>query len=285
MKYAAFTLILPEFTFEEQAALCRDLGYDALELRVRDADPQDRDQPFSFWGRHRDPIGPSTITAETPRLLRTAAGAGVSICGLAPSTSVMDPDGFAPMAAAAEALGAPLVRVTAPSWDGTELFEPLFDRAIAGLEAIEAVARRHGVKAAIEIHMGTIAPSASAVRRLLEGFDPEAVGAILDPGNMIHEGYESWSLAAAVLGPYLAHVHVKNARWVLTDKPAGGPWRWAPKPAPLREGAADWREILRVLRQSGYEGFLTVEDATDQPARATLEDALAFLKSLAAEAA
>jgi sugar phosphate isomerase/epimerase len=137
------------------------------------------------------------------------------------------------------------------------------------------------VKAAIEIHMGTIAPSASAVRRLLEGFDPEAVGAILDPGNMIHEGYESWSLAAAILGPYLAHVHVKNALWRLEDRPAGGPWRWSPKAARLREGAADWREILRVLREADYDGFLTVEDLTDQPAREKLEDALAFLKELA----
>jgi len=280
MKYAAFSLILPELTLEEQVALCRDLGYDALELRVRDMTPQDRDQPYSFWGRHRDPIGPSNLTAEIPRLLRTTAGAGVALCALAPYTGITDPDAFAPMAAAAEALGAPLIRVTAPAWDGTELFEPLFDRAIAGLESIETIARRHGVKAVIEIHMGTIAPSASAVRRLLEGFDPEAVGAILDPGNMIHEGYESWSLAAAILGPYLAHVHVKNARWVLTDKPAGGPWRWAPKPATLREGAADWREILRVLHQAGYEGTLTVEDATDQPTRAKLEDALAFLQTL-----
>jgi len=108
------------------------------------------------------------------------------------------------------------------------------------------------------------------------------VGAILDPGNMIHEGLEAWTLAVGILGPYLAHVHVKNALWVLKEKSSPGPWRWAPQAARLREGAANWGEILAALTAAGYDGWLTVEDFTPQPPREKLEDALAYLKELAA---
>ena len=40
-----------------------------------------------------------------------------------------------------------------------------------------------GVKLLLETHMDTIVPSASAVYRMICGFDPRCIGVIYDPGQ------------------------------------------------------------------------------------------------------
>lgn len=57
---------------------------------------------------------------------------------------------------------------------------------------VEKLAKKHGVKANVEIHMRTICPSAGLTYRFVSNFDPEYVGVIYNPGNMIHEGFENW---------------------------------------------------------------------------------------------
>jgi len=64
--------------------------------------------------------------------------------------------------------------------------------------------------------MNTMTPSPALAERLVSHFDPRHVGVILDAGNMVYEGFETYSLAVDLLGPYLAHVHVKNAAWEAT---------------------------------------------------------------------
>lgn len=281
MKYSVFSLIMPDLSFEEQAGLLRDSGYDGIELRVCDIPAEHQGKPFSFWGNHKDPIGPSNIAHSVPRLKAAAAASGLEICALGTYLNLRDPDGFDGIADAAVSLGARMVRVNSPWWDGRESYGNLLELATAGLERIEAAARERGIRAVVELHHGSIAASASAARRLFEGFDPAAVGAIFDPGNMIHEGFEGWAKAIDILGPYLAHVHVKNATWVLSDRPAGGPYSWEARHSRLREGQANWRVISRALIDAGYEGWWSIEDFSDMPLKARLEDDLAFLKSLA----
>jgi sugar phosphate isomerase/epimerase len=282
VKVSVFSLLLPEFSFEEQVGLLRDLGYDGIELRVCDIAPEHAGKPFSNWGNHKDPIGPSNLARSVPRLKAAAAGAGVEICALGTYVNLRDPGGFDDIAGAAVELGARMVRVNSPWYDGREPYDVLLELAVAGLEAVEAAARRHGIKAVLEIHHGSIVSSASAARRLFEGFDPDAVGAILDPGNMVHEGHETWAKGIDLLGPYLAHVHVKNATWVLSEKPAGGPFAWEPRPARLREGHANWRTIVRALAAASYAGWYSIEDFAEMPIKEKLADDLAYLKALAA---
>ncbi|WP_410842711.1 sugar phosphate isomerase/epimerase family protein, partial [Paraburkholderia sp. BR14264] len=128
----------------------------------------------------------------------------------------------------------------------------------------------------------TITPSASAALRLVDGLDPAHVGVIHDLGNLVIEGQEDHLAAFELLGPYLAHAHVKNARWVDTgDTRADGSTVWQNEWAPLRTGQASVSEYLDALRQVGYDGWVTIEDfSTDLPLEARTADNLAYLKSL-----
>ena len=77
---------------------------------------------------------------------------------------------------------------------GRPPYLPLRERSRAQYREVAAMARRYGVRALIEIHMGNITPSASAAAAFLEGFDPRDVGVIHDAGNMVYEGYEQYRL-------------------------------------------------------------------------------------------
>lgn len=117
--------------------------------------------------------------------------------------------------------------------------------------------------------------------RLVGGLDPAHVGVIHDIGNLMIEGYEDAGAAFEMLGPYLAHVHVKNVAWRPAGRTPDGSTRWAHEWAPLRDGQADIEAYLRALDAVGYDGWVTVEDfSTAVPLEQRTRDNLAYLRSI-----
>jgi sugar phosphate isomerase/epimerase len=178
-----------------------------------------------------------------------------------------------------------MIRVGSHGYNGKEDYGKLLAKVRKDYETVEKIAREKGVAAVIEIHMGTIAPSASAMRRLVDGFDPKCICAMLDPGNMVHEGMENWQMGVEILGPYLRHVHAKNYGWYKQDG------KWRPQPTALEEGIADFKRVLLALHKTGYNGYIDLEDFRGgycvKPVGITTEEklaqAIAFLKSALAE--
>ena len=279
-RFSVFSLILPDLDFDEQVGLLHDTGWDGIEIRVADLEPGKKNEPYSFWGNRRDGIGPSNIPGLVPSIKAACNKADIQVSALAPYAMSTEPKAFELSARAAAALDCGLVRVMAPWYVDDAKFEKLFSAARTGLKKIEPVARRYKVKAALEIHMNGIASSPSGARRLVEGFDPACIGITLDPGNMVYEGFEQWRMACEILGPYLAHVHMKNAVWKKQADNPPKPAVWKCEGAPLREGYANWAEVMAALRAVKYRGWLSLEDFTPGPHREKLSSILAFLKSL-----
>jgi len=182
---------------------------------------------------------------------------------------------------AALEMNCPMVRIASHRYDGSQNYDAIFSRVKKDYETVEKIAREKGVKAAVEIHGGTIVPSASAMRRLLDGFDPNCICTIFDPGNMVREGMENWRMCIEILGDYLKHVHAKNYGWFKSEG------KWKLEPTALEDGIADWKLILRVLRERGYTGYINLEDFRGgycvKPVGITTEEklqqAISFLKA------
>jgi len=208
------------------------------------------------WG-----VGPGQATGPFDRLGVEAAG----VCVQGGAASLTEPESLRPFAELAAELGAPHVRVFAPA---------LADRdgARAGLEAAAAIALTHGVTLLIETAPDTIAPSTAQARALVDGFPPEQVGVLYDPGNMVIEGHVDPRLAVAELGPYLRHVHVKNVAWHRED----GTWRW--RHAALDKGLLDWSAIVEALDGAGYTGRLSLDHLGGEPSLETLRRELSVLR-------
>src|ERR671921_455409 len=218
---------------------------------------------------------PDLTPEEAVREIKDAGYDGLEVAGLGTYVGVDDLEAAEEAMRFAVTAGASQVRVGAGAPDGRS-YEELFAAASAFLADVEELAKTHGVKALVEIHHRTICPSASLAHRLVSAFDPAFVGVILDPGNMAQEGFEDYRIGAELLGPYLAHVHIKNSAF---DRPAGG-GVWEPRWAPLEDGVVDFGLVFEALDHVGYSDWLVMEDFSGvRPSREALRHNLEFVRS------
>jgi sugar phosphate isomerase/epimerase len=264
---------LPDLTPEVAVREIKDAGYDGVEWRVARVPEDVRGEEPSFWGNNLCTLAPTEEDARRAR--RLSEEAGLEVPGLGTYVGVGDLETAEEAMRFAATAGAPQVRVGAGAPDGRSYGE-LFAAASAFLADVEELARTHGVKALVEIHHRTICPSASLAHRLVSAFDPDCVGVILDPGNMAQEGFEDYRIGAELLGPYLAHVHIKNSAF---ERPAGG-GVWEPRWAPLEDGVVDFGLVFEALDHVGYSDWLVMEDFSGvRPSREALRYNLEFVRS------
>jgi len=258
LNFSVYTLSLPTFTPSEGVQLVKRLGFGGIEWRYAALTTGEA----SFTGNNRCTIDPAR---DTPRAVRElGASANLATVGLAPYIEVGDIDGYERVARFAAEAGVSGIRLRSPSVDERG-FTTLFAEGRSFFEQVEAVSKRYKVRGLLEMHQRSLCASATMAERLVHGLDPAAVGVIYDVGNLVVEGFEDPRVGLSVLGPYLAHVHLKNAAWRLV---AGD---WEPYWAPLDEGILDIRSFLDLLESGGYEGWVSLEDlSTDRTCGETL---------------
>ncbi len=158
--------------------------------------------------------------------------------------------------AAAERLGSRFLRTFA-GW-------PEGDRAarwpamIAALQSVCRQAERRGVRMVMENHNhGGFVQTAADVTAILSEVGSPALGLLLDTGNYL-DGLASVTATAARAW----HVHAKFTR-VGDDG---------------RDPGIDHDAILTLLREAGYEGWISVEYEGAEPSRTAVPRALAYLR-------
>jgi L-ribulose-5-phosphate 3-epimerase len=100
--------------------------------------------------------------------------------------------------------------------------------------------------------METGQETAAGLRRFLEEASHPALGVNFDPANMILYDKGDPVEAVRALGPWIKHIHVKDA--VRTRQP--GTWG---SEVPWGEGEVGTEAFLRVLREVGFAGALAIE--------------------------
>jgi sugar phosphate isomerase/epimerase len=275
MRFSVFTASTPDWSPIEAAHTLAAQGWDGIEWRVTD---QAVAAVPGFWAGNRATWPLTGLDGSVGEIASLTAASGLAfscIGGYARADNHADVER---MLAATAALGAERVRVTMPHTDEGE-YRSLFDSTRADLEWVAERAQHHGVMALVELHHETITPSASASFRLVDGLDPKHIGVIHDLGNLIIEGQERPTSAFELLGPYLAHVHIKNVKWVAGEPGANGIVAWHNEWAPLRTGQADVRAYIVALVRHGYDGWITLEDfSTELPLAERTADNLAFVR-------
>jgi len=272
MKISVFTVMLPDLTPEDAAPALAAAGYDGVEWRVTNVPEERRGEAPSYWGNNLCTLAPTEAEAHRARSLVESAGLGTPSLGT--YIAVGDLAATEQVMRFAQIIGAPQLRVGVGYSQGAPYAES-FATAKAFLSDVEPLALRYGVKALVEMHFGATTPSASAAYRLISDFDPEAIGVIYDAGNMVYEGFESYHLGIPLLGPYLAHVHIKNSAF---SRPEGG-GVWTPRAAPMEDGVVDFLALFTALQAAGYDGWLSIEDfSMERTSREKLDHNIAFIR-------
>lgn len=292
MKFSVFTASTPDWTPQEVVHNLAAQGWDGVEWRIVDQRPADSP---SFWAGNRATWPMTGVENLADEIASLTAAAGLEISAIGGYARCERSDDVLRLLKLTARLGADRVRVSSPllgtsSMDGgTPSGRSYREAFAAGRRAYREIAIQAadlGVKALIEMHPETVTASASASLRFLDGLDPAAVGVIYDVGNLVVEGYEDYLAGLQLLGPYLAHVHVKNARVVpdglVEHGTYAGATRWREESVPFRDGQADFEKFFAALASVDYDGWVTSEDfSTVVPLAERTADNLAYLKAAA----
>jgi sugar phosphate isomerase/epimerase len=147
----------------------------------------------------------------------------------------------------AELLGAPYVRIF--SFFIPEGEEPGRYRGavLERMERLVQLAEERGVTLAHENERHIYGETPERCHDLLATIDSPRLRAVWDPANFVIGGVQPHDEGYALLRPYLAYVHVKDA--VASSGEV----------VPAGEGDGQWRETLTALRADGFDGFFSLE--------------------------
>ncbi|MFV0138023.1 sugar phosphate isomerase/epimerase family protein [Streptomyces sp. HMX87] len=144
-------------------------------------------------------------------------------------------------------LGCRYVRIMSYPNDG--LTQADWGRRVLGrMSRLAARAEQAGIVLVHENCAGWAGESADRMVRLVEVTSSPALRLLFDTGNGVPYRYDAYELLEELL-PYIAHVHVKDA-----VRTAGGVVYTLPG-----DGEARVAACLRLLRESGYSGSLSLE--------------------------
>ena len=270
MRLAYSTLACPGRRLEETLELGVRAGYEGVELRLIDGEL----------------IDPGMSAQDRGRVADACAKAGLPIAAVDSSIRVAAPadphDVLAQISAfldlAAE-WGAPTVRVFGGELpDAGAARQERLASAAGVLQRASDRAERLGVRVGVETHDAFLA--SATVAELLALVPSEWVGAVWDSHHPCRAG-ETAAQVYAAIGSRLCLAQVKDA-----TRTGAGPDDW--RLVPLGEGEVPVREMLRLLTQGGYDGWVSVEwekrwhPEIDEPERA-LPQHLRLLRTWTAE--
>jgi len=280
MKFSVFTVMLPDYTPEEAVVILKELGYDGVEWRVTTPN-YDSSKPLNFWTNNRCTLDIATVDKQAAKVAKLTQEAGLQTCALGTYMGVHQLEDIERAMRAAAEMGCPRIRVSPPGFSLEKGYFKLFGESVAAYVEVQKLARKYKVQACLEIHMGNICSSPSLAYLVVRHFDPRYIGVILDPGNMVYEGYEDWPLGIELLGPYLTHVHLKNSQWVVQGRRDTGEAIWKAEAAATDQGIIDMRRFMDTLRTAGYDGYCSFEDFSDTgTTRAKLEHNIRYIRSI-----
>ena len=307
MKLGLVTDSLAAYPLEKAAAICRNLGLEQVELGCGNWSPAPH-------------VDLKTLTADSAarsRLLDALAESGLAISALNCSGNPLFPGekGERDRAVAAdtfllaEQLGLDTVVMMSglpggcpedrtPTWIVTswppeteEILRYQWKAAVPVWKGLAARARDHGVRhIALEFHGWQLVYNVETLRRLQNEVGGDLLGVNLDPSHLFWMGADPIEVAKA-LADCIYHVHIKDVRL----EPAAGQntlldtkgvleyasrsWNFVTPGS--GHGADWWRAFLRTLRESGYDGALSIEQEDYTiPLEEALKKAVSLLRQV-----
>ncbi|MEK3720653.1 sugar phosphate isomerase/epimerase family protein [Paenibacillus sp. FSL H8-0034] len=279
MKFSVFTVSTPDLTPVELVDTLKECGYNGVEWRVAKVPQDAKNEAPTSWKNNLCTIDPDITDKELDSLRELTQIKSLEVSAILPYLIVGDLKGTENIMRIAKKLGAGKIRLGQAWYDRSVNYNDLFDKAIKYLHAVQEMSQSYGIKGLVETHHLTINPSASMAHRLVSGFNPDHIGIMYDPGNLVYEGYENYRKGLELISPYLSHVHVKNVNWIKMEQPEDGT-AWASLP----DGAVDWKQVLIDLKSVGYDGYLGFEDfSQSKPTRELLQFNINYIRSLLAK--
>lgn len=239
MNYAFMTFSCPSATLEEALEMAQNYGYNGLEPRAASG--------------HKHGIELQTGAAR--RAARDMAeDAGINLCCLATSCRFADPATSAQNIEDAKQyidlagdIGSPRLRIFGGDFPKEVSREQATETLIAALSELAPHAAARDVTLCLETHDAwtdtrSVAAVMQAVNHPSVAVNWDIMHPVRQSGYTLQDSFE-------ILAPWIHHVHVHDGS-IARDKLGI---------LPIGEGDFDHRTVLRLLKDSSYDGFISGE--------------------------
>ena len=241
-----------DWDLKQKMQLARDAGFEGIEIDLSG------DGPLNF----------ETTQAEVDRIAQLAKEVGITLSGLAtgmyweynpassrPETRAQARRILEKQIRSASQLGIDAILVV-PGSVGADFipdceevpYDSAWKRATAFVGQALPLAEELGVTIGIENVWNKFLLSPLEMKRFIDQFDSESVGAYFDAGNALANGYpEHW---IPILGERICRVHVKDYRRAVGSVNGF---------VDLLSGDVNWPAVAQTLSAIGYEGWVAAE--------------------------
>ncbi|MCS6776217.1 MAG: sugar phosphate isomerase/epimerase family protein [Chloroherpetonaceae bacterium] len=155
--------------------------------------------------------------------------------------------------AIAHRLAVPYLRIFS-FWKRDRLTPQIEARIVEALQEPVALAARAGVTLLLENEHACYIGTGQEAARVAAAVNSPHLRLVWDPGNAFCAGETPYPDGYLAVRPYLAHMHVKDARMV--DTPHHGR---QPEWCVIGEGDIDYAGQFAALKQDGYTGYVSLE--------------------------
>ncbi len=165
-------------------------------------------------------------------------------------------------------------------------FEQALPRITSGYRAVTEYAEEKGIRTMIENH-GYFCQDSDRVERIITGVNHKNFGVLIDMGNFLCAD-ENPVTAASRLAPFVSYVHAKDfhiksgSEFAPCDgffKSRGGNYL---RGAVLGHGNVPVFQVLSIMKDSGYDGYITLEFEGHEDALTACKWGLNNLKAMCA---
>ena len=144
-----------------------------------------------------------------------------------------------------------------PAWNRDQLKNAVYRCAAESLNRLGKYAQEKGTRLSLHNHSGQLFQDEKDLAKFCEFAQPEYAGLTLDTAHLALGGVMDVAGVIRECKGYIDLFHIKD----LKER----------KFYPLGDGELDFDEIFEAIRDIGFDGWLVVDDESDQM---TLEDAL-----------
>ena len=254
MKLILFSKFLKDHDVEALIRRGHDLGTEGYDLCVR---------PGYV-------VNPDNAGEMLPSVVRKLAAAGLAVPMVTGNFDLLTPDHLTaePILAAMDKADVRLLKL------GYFRFDPQaqdywaeVEKARRAFDGWQKLARKYRVKICYHTHSGFyLGNTCAALMLLLQGSDPQLIGAYVDPGHLALEG-EPFSIGVSMVRQYLSIVALKDSLRKRADH--GDEGAMTRSFVVAGGGMVPWSEVFAELVRVGYDGPLSVHcefEITDREA-------------------
>jgi sugar phosphate isomerase/epimerase len=137
-------------------------------------------------------------------------------------------------------------------------------------EALLALGQ-HGDRTGSVLALQTGLDSGPVLRQFLERFDTGGLGVAFDPASLLLNGFDPYESAQALHGR-IAYSLAKDARRASASR--------AGREVAVGHGDIDWMQLLSVLEEADYRGWVTLVQESGDNRLADITAGVAFLRRL-----